>query len=85
MATVKTQVTGSYQIVNNTGVDGLIQNVGTSRVHIKFDTSTPSDSDTNAHTLERGQAIQVVSGVPSGNAYVKMVDSGKGGYVAVSN
>lgn len=75
MATVSTDVDSTTYVQVIVGTDGIIQNSGNVDLLLIFAGSLPDVNDTNYHTLQAksNQALQVIGGVPSGNAYVRAV------------
>ena len=63
-----------YQQVTTAPQDAIIQNTGTADVLLIFQTSIPDPDAGNYHVLSAkgNSALQVISGVPSENAWVKV-------------
>jgi hypothetical protein len=83
MATTTQSVVNTAYVQIFSGTDALIQNVSPANMYVVFGAEPAVDS-TIAHTLARGQAIQVINSVPAGVVWARMTDLGKEGTVAVS-
>tara|TARA_R110002020_G_scaffold237085_5_gene449371 strand:- start:513 stop:767 length:255 start_codon:yes stop_codon:yes gene_type:complete len=83
MATVRTPIDSSVFLEVSTAADAIVQNAGVSLVTVIFSGSLPAATE-EGHPLSRGEAIQKIGGKPAGNIYVRMIDDGKSGTVAVS-
>ena len=86
MATVTTIVDSTLYVQITSGVDGLIQNTGTTDILLIFAASLPAVGATNYHVLKANdsQGLQVVNTVPSGNAYCRAYSNTLIGRVAFS-
>lgn len=84
MATSRKKVTSEVFVLASSADDVFIQNVSTTTMLYKFDTTLPLATDTDTGRLGSGEGFQKIAGKPTGNIYVKMANKGVQGYVAVS-
>lgn len=83
MATINTTITSTAFVEISTAADALVQNISTTPVLIRFDTSLPAVGD-DAMVLTTGNAIQKIAGKPVGNIYARMAFDDKVSKVSVA-
>lgn len=64
--------------------DGFIQNVGTTNIYLEFALAPPSAVSEDAMILEPRRGFQILSGIPSGTPYARVIDQGRIGYVVAT-